>query len=540
MMHLMNKGFRMQKGSLLLTIVGLLLFSACTKKFEDYNTDPDALSDEQTVDIIASAIGPMEQDLYSNYQTAQNLNADAYAGYMMSPTPFNGGLNNLNYSMVDLWDKNAFNDAYTLIMAPVRKMKKAGVEEKAPEIWAVALLIQIDGIDRTTDRFGPIPYTQTGSSLTTIPYDDQEKIYKTFFKQIDTAVANLQGYIADSAGTSSLKDGDLIYDGNYKKWLKFANSLRLRLAMRVVKADPQLAKTQGEKALSAQGGLLSTPDDDAAFDQSGDRANDIWLVTESYGDNRLNAALATYMTGYDDPRLPKYATPATDPAVKGKYVGIRIGSITGNNNKSDYVDYASLNTATTFNHDAPQLIMTAAEVWFLKAEAALRGWSGAGAVKEDYEMGIKTSFKQWGITNSSVVNDYLSDQSGTPDDYVDPQNSGNDAPALSDITIKWDASASKEEKLERIITQKWLAIFPDGEEAWADYRRTGYPKLFPVVHNESNGAVDTKVQIRRIPYPSTEYNNNGAAVNEAVDQMLDGPDNVGTRLWWDVDKGNFN
>ncbi len=536
----MNKGFRMQKGSLLLTIVGLLLFSACTKKFEDYNTDPDALSDEQTVDIIASAIGPMEQDLYSNYQTAQNLNADAYAGYMMSPTPFNGGLNNLNYSMVDLWDKNAFNDAYTLIMAPVRKMKKAGVEEKAPEIWAVALLIQIDGIDRTTDRFGPIPYTQTGSSLTTIPYDDQEKIYKTFFKQIDTAVANLQGYIADSAGTSSLKDGDLIYDGNYKKWLKFANSLRLRLAMRVVKADPQLAKTQGEKALSAQGGLLSTPDDDAAFDQSGDRANDIWLVTESYGDNRLNAALATYMTGYDDPRLPKYATPATDPAVKGKYVGIRIGSITGNNNKSDYVDYASLNTATTFNHDAPQLIMTAAEVWFLKAEAALRGWSGAGAVKEDYEMGIKTSFKQWGITNSSVVNDYLSDQSGTPDDYVDPQNSGNDAPALSDITIKWDASASKEEKLERIITQKWLAIFPDGEEAWADYRRTGYPKLFPVVHNESNGAVDTKVQIRRIPYPSTEYNNNGAAVNEAVDQMLDGPDNVGTRLWWDVDKGNFN
>ncbi len=516
-----------------------LCISACTKNFEEFNTDPNGLSDDQTVDIIASAIGPMEQDIFSNYQTAQNLNADAFAGYMMSPTPFNGGLNNLNYNMIDLWDKNAFNDAYTLIMAPVKKMAEAGVRDKAPEIWAVSLLIQIVAIDRTTDRFGPIPYTQTGTSLKEIPYDAQETVYKTFFKQLDTAVANLNTYISNQSGVSSLENGDLIYHGNYKKWLKFANTLRLRLAMRIVKVAPDLAKTQGEKALAEPGGLLKTAADNALVEQSGGRANDIWTVTASYGDNRLNAALATYMTGYNDPRLPSYATPATDPEVQGEYVGIRTGMITADNTKDDYVNYASLNTETTFNHDAPQLIMTSAEAWFLKAEAALRGWSGAGNAEENYVNGIKASFAQWGITDPVTINSYIHNSTATPDDYVDPKNTSNNAAALTNISIAWESSASKEKKLERIITQKWIAIFPDGQEAWADYRRTGYPKLFPVVHNNSNGKISTSEQIRRIPYPSAEYNTNGEAVNEAVSKYLDGKDTGGSRIWWDVDKGNF-
>lgn len=520
-------------------VVGLL--SSCTRDFERYNTNPDALNDNQTISILSSAIGPMEQNIYSNYQTAQNLNADGFSGYMMSPTPFNGGQNNLNYFMIDLWDKNAFNDAYTLIMGPVQKMAEIGVDTKAPEVWAVALLIQIDAMDRTTDRFGPIPYSKAGSSLTSIPYDSQEDIYNSFFKQLDTATSNLQTYVASNPdpSTSILKGGDLIYNGDYSKWLKFANSLRLRLAMRIVKINPTLARQQAEIALKAPGGLLSNPSDDAAFQQSGGRTNDLWLVTESYGDNRLNAAFGTYLQGYNDPRLPIYCTPATDPAVKGTYTGIRIGSITANNNKSDYVNYATFNTTTTFTRSAPQLIMTAAEVWFLKAEAALRGWVGAGDVQTDYEMGIKTSFAQWGVTDATVINNYINNSTSTPLAYIDPKNSGNNSPALTNVTIKWNPSATAEQMLERIITQKWIAIFPDGQEAWADYRRTGYPKLFPVVHNNSNGTINTATQIRRIPYSSSEYNTNGKAVNDAVSTMLGGPDNGGTRLWWDVDKANF-
>ena len=124
-------------------------------------------------------------------------------------------------------------------------------------------------------------------------------------------------------------------------------------------------------------------------------------------------------------------------------------------------------------------------------------------------------------------------------DNTDPKNPANSSAAVSTITVQWDGTASNEQKLERIITQKWLAIFPDGQEAWSEYRRTGYPKLFPVANNFSVGTIDTQIGIRRIPFPTSEYGNgNSAEVAKAVG-LLGGPDNGGTRLWWDVNKTNF-
>ncbi|WP_312697359.1 SusD/RagB family nutrient-binding outer membrane lipoprotein [Sphingobacterium mizutaii] len=105
---------------------------------------------------------------------------------------------------------------------------------------------------------------------------------------------------------------------------------------------------------------------------------------------------------------------------------------------------------------------------------------------------------------------------------------------MSTITIAWNEGDSRDRKLERIITQKWISMFPDGDEAWAEYRRSGYPILFPVVVNYSNNTIPSVPGIRRMPYPEREYNSNSAAVNEAV-KMLGGPDNGGTRLWWDVE-----
>jgi hypothetical protein len=157
-------------------------------------------------------------------------------------------------------------------------------------------------------------------------------------------------------------------------------------------------------------------------------------------------------------------------------------------------------------------------------------------VQTNYTTGITTSFQQWGVSSGS----YLTDAVSTQTNYVDPKNPVNNATALSTITIAWDPAASNETKLERIITQKWIAIFPDGQEAWADYRRTGYPRLFPVVNNTSGGTINTTDQIRRLDYPQSEYTSNGAAVASAVQSLLGGPDAGGTRLWWDVaNKGNF-
>lgn len=518
-------------------LLGILLVcsaASCTKDFEKFDSNPTALTPAQTIAILPTAFGPLEQNIYSNYQTAQNLSADAYSGYMMSPDPFSGGNNNLSYHMVDGWNQNGFNDMYKLIMAPVQKIAAAGTKAKAPELWAVLLLIQAEAMDRVTDRFGPIPYTKVGSSLTSVPYDTQQVVYQQFFNQLDTASASLQAYISANPGKTSLGTADLIYSGNFSEWLKFANSLRLRLAMRLVKVDPATAQKQAELAMAAPGGLLSTPADDAAIAQSGGRNNDVWTVTQAYDDNRLGAALATYLTGFNDPRLPVYATPATDPMFAGQYIGIRVGiSIAA---RSDYDTYASVNTNTLFQQTSPQLIMTASEMYFLKAEAALRGWAGAGDAQTDYEAGINNSMAQFGVSTGTYLTNKLINS--TEAAYTDPKNAANNSPALSTITVPWNNSASNEVKLERIITQKWIAIFPDGQEAWADYRRTGYPRLMTVINNLSNGTIDTQVQIRRLPYPTNEYNTNGTAVTAAL-ALLGGPDNGGTRLYWDVNKGNF-
>jgi hypothetical protein len=525
------------------TILAALLLtgaSSCTKNFESYNTDPTRLSPGQSISIVAQAYGPLQQAIYADYQTAQNLNADGYAGYMTSPTNFSASLNDQTYTLIDGWSKSAFVDQYNQVMAPVAKIAGIGIPTSHPDMWAVALLVQVEAMDRVTDRFGPIPYSKAGTSITGIPYDSQQAVYNMFFSQIDTAVTNLKAYIGSQpTDTVNLGNGDLIYQGHYDKWLKFANSLRLRLAMRIVKADPATAQAQAEKALSDPGGLLTTPADDAKFAQSGGRNNDVWLVSSSYGDCRMGGALTTYMNGYSDPRLPVYAGPITgqriiDSLGAGKYAGIRLGTFV---DKASYGGYSSPNTTSTFSQTASQYLMTAAEVWFLKAEAALRGWSGAGDAKTDYETGITTSFQQWGVS----AGNYLNDATSVEADYKDAFDSTNiyNTKAISTITIKWDPAAANEVKLERIITQKWLAVYPDGQEAWADFRRTGYPKLFPVAVNTSGGVINTATQIRRLAYPQIEYQTNGAAISSAVSNLLGGADNGNTRLWWDVNKGNF-
>lgn len=528
---------------LLLAVAGLN--QGCKKNFESFNTNDNLPTTEQSLALLRSAIGPIQQNIFSNYQIAQNLSSDAFSGYMMAPTPFGGGINNMNYSLNNGWNEAGFNDQYTNVMAPISKIAISPLKTTAPESWGISLLVQVIAMDRVTDKFGPIPYTQAGKSLISQAYDDQKTVYTEFFKQIDTAANNLQAFITANPGKKAYYDsGDLIYGGDVAKWLKLANSLRLRLAMRIVKVDPATAKLQAEKAMAATGGLMTVPSDNAAVAQSGNRNNDLWNVTVNYdGDNAMGAALQSYLVGYSDPRLSIYCTPATDPLFAGQFVGIRSGANTSFNGlgKAGYKTYSSLNSSLPDNskspigQKAPQILMTAAEVWFLKAEAALRGWAGAGDVQSNYETGITTSMQQW----NASIGGYLADAVSKPTPYIDPKNPANNAAAVSTITIKWDGAASNEVKLERIITQKWLAIFPDGAEAWADFRRTGYPKLFTVANNNSGGTINTQLQIRRLPYPTAEYGNgNKDEVRKAV-TLLGGPDNGGTRLWWDVNKANF-
>lgn len=145
--------------------------------------------------------------------------------------------------------------------------------------------------------------------------------------------------------------------------------------------------------------------------------------------------------------------------------------------------------------------------------------------QEAYNKGIEMSLLYWGATPAQVA----AYQAGTTTPIALPDFS---TPAMSDITAKWSSDGSK--NLEQIITQKWIALFPDGWEAWGDYRRTEFPKLYPVV-NSNNPDVPANAIMRRIQFGPSEYNNNAAAVADGITK-LGGPDKASTRLWWDKAK----
>ncbi|MET4139969.1 SusD/RagB family nutrient-binding outer membrane lipoprotein [Pedobacter sp. UYP1] len=529
--YMIRNGYKYALSAFLALTV--LTFAGCKKDFEKYNTDNTGIgSGKFQIGLVYPGIQASVFGGEGDYQLNQNLNADCYSGYMMSPNPFRGNISNLNYSLVDGWNQNVFVTSFTNSLFAINSIGKAGTRTTLPDFWAIALILKVEIMNRVTDKFGPIAYTAAGKTLMGTPYDSQQAVYKQFFLELDTAVTNLNTYIKANPAQTPFKQYDLVYGGDYTKWLKFANSLRLRLAMHIVKVDAATAQAQAQKALDpASGGVLTVNADNAGISGGGTH-NPLEVITTSWTDIALGAPIETYLVGYKDPRLPVYATPAKDTRFAGQYKGIRIGSIV--TAKPGYNGYSLLNSNTIVTSNSPMMMMTAAEVWFLKAEAALRGWTGAGDAQTNYTTGIQTSLAQWNVTNST----YINDETSLPTAYVDPGNAANNSPAVSTITVKWDGAAANEQKLERIITQKWIAMFPEGQEAWTEYRRTGYPKLFPVVTNNSNGTIDSKIQIRRLAFPQNEYSSNGTEIAKAV-QLLNGPDNGGTRLWWDVNKANF-
>jgi len=523
-------------------VAGCVIFlGSCTKNFDNMNTDASGITNKQLqpdFNYLGLWFPGIQQSIFGengDYQLIQNLNSDCYAGYYMSPDPFRGNINNQSYSLVDGWNSDVYTKAYNNVLSPiiVQLNKKYNAPVTSPHFWAIALILEAQEMSRVTDYYGPVPFSTVGLGATTT-YDSQQAVYNLIFAKLDTAVSNLQTYIAANPGATPFAKFDMVYAGSYPEWLKYANSLRLRLAMHIVNIDPATAKTQALKAIANTGGLFTTNADNATLTGFG-YYNPIWWIGTSWTDLAAGASLTSYLNGYSDPRESKMISPATSPAsIAGQYVGIRIGTPVGG--KPMYSGY-SLPNFSVLQEYTPMILMNAAEVWFLRSEAALRGWTTESA-QSDYETGIITSFAYWG----APIGNYLSDNTSTQADYVDPLTPQAGVPnasikAMSTITIAWNSGATNEQNLERIITQKWLAGFPcGGWESWTEYRRTGYPRLFPVVVNNSGGTISTALQIRRIAYPSTEYTNNTAGVQQGV-QLLGGPDNGGTPVWWDTNKG---
>ncbi|WEK33715.1 MAG: SusD/RagB family nutrient-binding outer membrane lipoprotein [Candidatus Pseudobacter hemicellulosilyticus] len=519
-------------------LMGLALaVSGCTKNFESINTDPYGLDELDLKGDFAMYGGPFNQmqlgiHLFTpdwQYQLQTNLNADIFSGYFMTPNPFNANVNNSNYAMVDGWNNYIWTLAFDNVMSPAQAVIDRAKAEGLPNFEAWAIVLKVLTMHRISDVYGPVVYTNYGKINTdgSVTYDSQQEAYAAFFADLDLALEKLKPFAEDATKPKAFTAFDLVYGGDYVKWVKFINSLRLRLAVRIAKADPGKAVAEANKALTNSFGLIEEHAADFIID-SRNISNPLNVISNIWGDIRMGAPVEAFLVGYNDPRLASYFQQGTDDAAPGAFKGIRNGI-----DMPDKDLYSGFSRIKDLGTKMP--LLTAAEVWFLKAEAKLNGWTvpGVNSVQEAYERGIEESLGQWGVGGQFEA---YRNSTAKPIPYVDPHNEDNNVAAgsayLSAVSPKWNDAGSNAEKLEQIITQKWIALFPESVEAWTEFRRTGYPKLFPVVINNSAGVIPNGQFIRRINFPLIEKETNQAGYQGAV-QKLGGNDNIGTRLWWD-------
>ena len=526
-------------------VLALSLFTACD--FQKVNTNEfELLPEEGLMDgiSIGGPITAMQKCVFpvgtqadgtsvaNRYQTAYNLAADCWSGYFGQNNNW-GGPNNLNYFLKDGWVASSYTESYSTVV-PLWQDLKGKTETQFPEVFALAQILKISAWHKATDMFGPIPYKEAGKGLITVPYDSQEEVYKAMFKELSDAIEVLTKY-ADNGNSKLLPNADAVYAGDVHKWVVYANSLMLRLAMRVYYADAALSKKYALQAVNHSYGVMKTKDDEAKMERGAslEFKNNLDVLINQYNECRMGSSMLAYLGGYQDPRLPKYfntstVSQAVTVGTYGKYSGVPTGHDVSSNDAFRDSSRPAI-TSTT-----PTYWMRASEVYFLLAEAALHGFAVGGTAESLYEKGIEMSFEENGIASSEVA-DYMS--SGLkPSAYsfhLTNPGVNVDVPAVTEATTAW--SGTDEEKLEKIMIQKWIALYPNGQEAWTEYRRTGYPKLHSVVTNYSNGEIDSEVGIRRMRFPTNMSTSAEDIANlESARKLLRGGlDKAGTRLWWD-------
>ena len=504
--------------------------TACTGDYEDINSNPyepgDLTGDDYALSSqITNIAGCVMSSDVNTIQFTDALLGGTLGGYFSDA---NSSFENsfARYNPTNDWSRVFMKSDRIIptLYANLGQVEMLGEKAGDPVPYAVATVIKIAAMSRVTDTYGPIPYSAIGETTDlAVPYDSQKDVYNEFFTELSEAIETLDTH----RGSALSPMGDYVYGGDINKWVKFANSLKLRLAMRVSFVDRKLSQQMAEEAV--KGGVIESNADNATWKYFSTLTNPLYTAvmynssgSETGGDTHAAADIICYMNGYDDPRREAYFLKSTFDGID--YVGLRRGWETFN--KSWGFSFSGVGVKA----NDPLIWMTASEVAFLRAEgAAIHNFDMGGNAADFYNSGIALSFEQWGVAGAEA---YMQNSTARPQAYVDPTEQNPYNGALSDITIKWDDSANSETKLERIITQKWIALYYNGNEAWAELRRTGYPKLIPVEYNGSGGVVDSNKGPQRMPYPQEEYTNNSYNVTSAVNNLLGGPDNMATKMWW--------
>ncbi|TXD54301.1 SusD/RagB family nutrient-binding outer membrane lipoprotein [Polaribacter sp. IC063] len=356
---------------------------------------------------------------------------------------------------------------------------------------AVAKLMWAYYFQWATDRWGMLPYSEAfgGVSASKAKYDSQEEIYDDLFTKIDEALAQMD----NGAGPQ----GDILFSGDMTLWAKFGQTLKMNMAIRLAKVYPSSGGYAATKFNQAMAGSIASVSENIMFPSISNDAYDNPYqddyVDLGRADECLSDVLVNRMDALNDPRLPMFGEPAI---TTGTFVGLRYGWEGAGSVPNDDVSF--MNDDLIKNGERALPMYTFAQISFNKAEAALLGWI-SGSSQAYYEEAIAASMAQWGVSSADS------------DAY------------LLEADIVYDAANA----MNQIAEQKWLALFYQPYEAWAEWRRLDYPVLTPAV----DALLGNSIPVRH-GYPAAERNQNQANYEAAV--AAQGADGLFTKLWWDV------
>jgi hypothetical protein len=464
--------------------------NSCTDQFEEINTNPNAPIEVQTEFLLRQVIydfgeqmsyeGFVAGNLLGQYFTAVDFNL--FDRHSLSEPQFGGNpwpilYHNLRDNEIIL-QNSLSNEIDKVYEGPARILKA----------YMMAM---------TTDLFGDAPYTEAlkgKSNVVTPSYDTQEDIYmgsNGILEQLDlanTAIDNYQGVIS--------LEGDLFFGGDLQAWKRMANALKLKYLMRISNKVEVATEIQ---SLVNEGALILENNANATFQFADGPPNNFRLATARVGDFNLfilSETMEEILKDLNDPRIATYFRPtSSDPS---SYKGLLNGP-----NASDLsISIADFSlSGTVFREETSALqanFITAWEVEFLLAEAALKGYTN-GDAKTHYDKAVQLAFEYW---QTELPSDYLSEQAAFDSNGADP--------------------------LEQIITQKWIAQIINGYEGWIEYRRTGFPELKTISASLNNNLIPV-----RMPYPADEATLNTINFNDASNRTEG--NSINAKVWWDLD-----
>ncbi len=502
-------------------LLGVLLTinTSCDKDFDEINTSKTS----------ATAIDPAFQlnnaVINTSYPGSTLVFEIGIVQQIISPN--SGVLTGANYnqdnreSTMVLWQgyyRNVIRNTRDVIARTKDLPARSNLNNMARLLQAYAFMV-------LTDTYGDIPYTQGGTGYLDqvfFPtYDAQEDIYPQIIAELGSAASAL-----DAGGT--IETADILYGGDVSKWKKFANSILLRAGMRLSKVAASTAQQVASQAFSA--GVILDNADNAVMRHDNNYANPAGQTLNSTeaANFYMPAPFVDHLKANADPRLASIAVryvgaksgPEQVPARASFDPADQIGMPMGLDNASAVAKAAELGLASFYDftqvdrlrmasRTAPAFFVTAAQTQLLLAEAKQRGWITTSTTAEEfYHAGIRAHMEQLAAYGASSAVD-----PADIDTYIAAHALAGDNPTA----------------FEQINDEYWIASFLNGPEAWANFRRSGFPDLPP---NPFPGKEISGDFIRRLTYPNSEISVNTDNVNTAIARM--GDDDLDTRVWWDV------